>query len=1685
MKINSVIPGFDVEFLSEALINLQAALRDLALDRQFLSRLMATYGSSINRATVGQLQQQWLNNDFSAIPDFEVQPAQLLSGADAIFSKVENKIRLSHDYLVGMRLQPLAIANTLLREVDKFVGSVATQPSNSSQEGITTAVSSKQLSSNLSKTVVSERDLINRNLSSQPPQITNSKVTISDSGGFEGSQKTITLMSNKGGGYVEYSYQHFTIPDNFIIRYEGKNIFQTGFVGGGRSGRVKIPKGNSNQLEVIVATNDQGTAWEYTATADSCPDTTPLNVEAASGEFEDKDGDGDCEAQGTIFVGRLDGIQQMLRAENASAEYDTTTFRLIDGVVFGQIGGIPTPLFKGSFSTPFKTRRGSITESGSAPNEFKLAGLDVVFQSIELVSNQARFGAEFSLPAKITGQAIKIPLRPSNLTGLILTQNNVLLGVNAKVPLPAPPSFRLFNLLNVSASDLKVGYNVTENELKIQGKLTVDKFTKAVGASFQADLTGNNFIRVKDGDADFVGVLSVRNLRLPRGWGIDDLSLTLDTINNRVEGDAAIRFPFGRSAALFKRSAAGAGVGVGFQNGELTTVKGSVVLPAPGIPVASTGFFLESVNGSVNNLAPSSSDPIEFQGGAKFVSRLLAGLASIEIDGKINDEQASGNAQFELISKTIASANGTGTLNWNKRSLEIGGQFSLIDNFVSASLNVKADTKLNFNTSGLGKVNVPSSIPLIGGKSFASANILIDFSNDGSLANDYAAAWSTFSTPFGSITAGAKGRFDRTFEFIGPRNIPSLAQTNSQTATRSFAATGRTSLILSADWQNPSSSVQVQVKRPDGRLISESEFAANNIALINDFNDSDTRAVIVSNPAAGNWELQVVNPTGLGAITYSAFETTVAPTIQITAPTADISGDIVNIGYRAIDADSNATVKLFYDTDNIGFDGILIDGNLTETDSSSTYSWNTQGITPGNYYVYALAVDENNAPVFSNYSSGRVRVTNQADVSIESSASANPVRLGDNLVYRLTVKNNSSSLAKGIKLTNSLPEGAALISTSPAPTQQNDNDLLFDLGDLASGQTRVVEITVAPSAAGTFFNTASITTQSYDPDATNDSTSLAAEVADLPTPAVDLALTTASPISPVNLGDTISYTLTATNAGSATANNVIVTDNLPLFNVINVSASSSQGFAALDGNGNLVAQLGSLSGGQSATINITAKAVGAGDFTNTATITSGEDDLDLLNNTLDQDRTVNAIAPSPADLELSKTVSNSNPTIGEIITFTTTLSNKGPGIASGIKVTDLLPIGLTFVSAAPAQGTYDSRTGIWDVGNMRDNLSRTLQIQATVSTGGTFSSKAEVIAVNELDPDSTPGNNVLGEDDLASVLITAGLSGKGGQRTFVVRQGEQRVITEFGGVGKGTNPPEAVIAEADTLKLEGTGLIARNMLLTKSGTDLVITFDGDATTRVTLKDFALENLDNLIRSLGLSVNLNNIFFNDQTSVQDNFDVFDANSTQQLIFNANSVTFLNDLNNSVKGYPLSSDVINGQGGDDRIEGLSGADLLRGGLGNDTLIGGLGADQLTGNNGNDNLLGGYGDDQLTGGSGADRFIFDVNTAFSLLPSPGIDSLTDFSQAETDRIVLDKTTFTALQSRVGRGFSRADEFAVVVSDAAVNRSAAKIVYNSANGKLFYNQNGAAAGLGVGGNFAVLTGNPSLAASDFVLQA
>jgi uncharacterized repeat protein (TIGR01451 family) len=128
--------------------------------------------------------------------------------------------------------------------------------------------------------------------------------------------------------------------------------------------------------------------------------------------------------------------------------------------------------------------------------------------------------------------------------------------------------------------------------------------------------------------------------------------------------------------------------------------------------------------------------------------------------------------------------------------------------------------------------------------------------------------------------------------------------------------------------------------------------------------------------------------------------------------------------------------------------------------------------------------------------------------------------------------------------------------------------------------------------------------------------------------------------------------------------------------------------------------------------------------------------------------------PVTTDLELTQTLDNNNPSLGDRVTFTLTVANKGIVLANGIKVTDLLPTELSFISATPSQGAYDSITGVWDMGEIAANSSGTLQLTTKVNVNGSVVNRAEITAQKQADRDSTAGNNVATEDDQAATSLS-------------------------------------------------------------------------------------------------------------------------------------------------------------------------------------------------------------------------------------------------------------------------------------------------------------------------------------------
>ncbi len=95
----------------------------------------------------------------------------------------------------------------------------------------------------------------------------------------------------------------------------------------------------------------------------------------------------------------------------------------------------------------------------------------------------------------------------------------------------------------------------------------------------------------------------------------------------------------------------------------------------------------------------------------------------------------------------------------------------------------------------------------------------------------------------------------------------------------------------------------------------------------------------------------------------------------------------------------------------------------------------------------------------------------------------------------------------------------------------------------------------------------------------------------------------------------------------------------------------------------------------------------------------------------------NPVSSDIVDISVIKTVDFVTPNVGDTVTYTLDIANEQGNAVSNIELTDQLPSGLTFVSASTTQGSYNSTSGIWDIGGLNGNDTAQMILKATVDAG--------------------------------------------------------------------------------------------------------------------------------------------------------------------------------------------------------------------------------------------------------------------------------------------------------------------------------------------------------------------------------
>jgi len=180
------------------------------------------------------------------------------------------------------------------------------------------------------------------------------------------------------------------------------------------------------------------------------------------------------------------------------------------------------------------------------------------------------------------------------------------------------------------------------------------------------------------------------------------------------------------------------------------------------------------------------------------------------------------------------------------------------------------------------------------------------------------------------------------------------------------------------------------------------------------------------------------------------------------------------------------------------------------------------------------------------------RLAPSVDLSLTMTDAPDPVVLGGNLTYTLKVTNVGELTATGVRLTDTLPAGAALVSTSTtAGTCSGTTVVNCELGTLGSGASATVTIVITPPAIRTINNTASVTTSESEENTANN-TATQATLVDF----AELSLSAASFQGVVNPGGRVTYVLVVSNNAGTAAPNVALNVELPSgLNIVSCTAS--------------------------------------------------------------------------------------------------------------------------------------------------------------------------------------------------------------------------------------------------------------------------------------------------------------------------------------------------------------------------------------------------------------------------------------------------------------------------------------------------------------------------------------------------
>lgn len=354
----------------------------------------------------------------------------------------------------------------------------------------------------------------------------------------------------------------------------------------------------------------------------------------------------------------------------------------------------------------------------------------------------------------------------------------------------------------------------------------------------------------------------------------------------------------------------------------------------------------------------------------------------------------------------------------------------------------------------------------------------------------------------------------------------------------------------------------------------------------------------------------------------------------------------------------------------------------------------------------------------NNYDNKSIAVDVCADLAIKKLVNDTNPKFNSLVEWTLRVTNNGPDTATCVVVCDILPEGLISIDKSFNGT--------WNVGKLLNNQTKELTIICLVNKTGKLVNIADIAGNEYDCNLTNNIVNKSIEVAQ----SVDLFVKKYVNNTSPDFGEIIKWSVVVSNNGPDIATNVQVNDLLD-DGLIFVKSSSTKGNYDVKSG---IWTIDSLAPETDETLNIYCKVNKIGKILNFVSVNSTQYDWNESNN--HDNESVNAV--KIADLSVIKLINNSNPNYNDLIKWTIIVSNKGPNMATGVIVNDLLPKSVEYISSYLSKGFYNPVNGIWDVGNLNAGEKLQLNIVSKIVKTGDITN---VVNVKGNEKDSNLTNN--------------------------------------------------------------------------------------------------------------------------------------------------------------------------------------------------------------------------------------------------------------------------------------------------------------------------------------------------------